>query len=169
MLVVALAGCSFGLPANPSRERTGTEVVDCEDVYVRPVLDTVALVAVLATTAAILKYKDECYAIDCLFLPYAVVGSITMPFAVVHGYSSVSRCRSAKRRIARQHVIDEARVQREIARDTAWQLTKQAAAAARNNQCDEVRTTSRRVHALDEEFHATVFTRDVAIARCLAD
>ncbi len=52
-------------------------------------------------------------------------------------------------------------------RIAAWDLTKQAAAAARQADCAKVRELSRRVAALDADFHASVFVRDVAIARCL--
>jgi hypothetical protein len=48
-----------------------------------------------------------------------------------------------------------------------WALTQQAQAAARADRCDEVRELGVKVKALDDDFHAVVFMRDVAIKRCL--
>jgi hypothetical protein len=54
-------------------------------------------------------------------------------------------------------------------RDEAWELTKLAAAAARDGKCDLVCVNDRIVREIDFEFHEVVFMRDVAIARCLAE
>jgi hypothetical protein len=53
-------------------------------------------------------------------------------------------------------------------RGEAWSLTQQAQTAARANDCATVRQLSAQVAALDASFHAVVFSRDVAIAGCLA-
>jgi hypothetical protein len=54
-------------------------------------------------------------------------------------------------------------------REAAWQVTKQAASAARETPaaCDRVRELGERVRALDAGFYATVFFRDPAILTCL--
>lgn len=52
-------------------------------------------------------------------------------------------------------------------RPEAWELTKRAQGAARANDCASVLDLDAKVRALDESFHALVFLRDVAIARCL--
>jgi hypothetical protein len=54
-----------------------------------------------------------------------------------------------------------------FARESAWSVTKRAAAAARAADCATVKAADARVRELDADFHATVFVRDVAIARCL--
>jgi hypothetical protein len=56
---------------------------------------------------------------------------------------------------------------RERNRATAWELTKQAAGAAREEDCTQVQAIAPRVRELDLDFHASVFMRDVAIQRCL--
>lgn len=58
---------------------------------------------------------------------------------------------------------------RERNRAAAWELTKQAADAARSQDCTQVQAIAPRVHELDTEFHVSVFMRDVAIQRCLRE
>jgi hypothetical protein len=58
-------------------------------------------------------------------------------------------------------------VQDSLARERAWTLTKSAAAAARDGDCETAIAHGVDVRALDSEFHATVFMHDVAIKRCL--
>jgi hypothetical protein len=56
---------------------------------------------------------------------------------------------------------------RERRRAEAWELTKQAEAAARSADCTQVQAIDPRVRDLDLEFHGVVFMRDIAIQRCL--
>ena len=58
---------------------------------------------------------------------------------------------------------------RERNRATAWELTKQAADAARSQDCTQVQAIAPRVRDLDLDFHVSVFMRDVAIQRCLRE
>jgi hypothetical protein len=53
------------------------------------------------------------------------------------------------------------------ARRQAWELTKQAQAAARANDCGSVLTISGKVQTTDADFYDTIFIKDAAIRRCL--
>jgi hypothetical protein len=56
---------------------------------------------------------------------------------------------------------------RERHRAAALQLTRQAADAARMEDCTQVQAIAPRVRDLDGDFHLSVFMRDAAIQRCL--
>jgi hypothetical protein len=95
-------------------------------------------------------------------LPLAVAGGIGMsafpkPDAITAqqraGYAEQLRAVEASDAAAR--------------RARAWSITKQAAERARAGDCPTVREREREVESVDAEFHATVFLRDAAIARCL--
>jgi hypothetical protein len=58
--------------------------------------------------------------------------------------------------------------QRAEARAVAWKWTKDLAESARAGDCERVKRRAPEVQAVDPELYATVFVRDVAIARCLA-
>lgn len=72
--------------------------------------------------------------------------------------------RAREEKAARAKAEHDARV---ATRDRMWWLTKQAAAAARADDCAQVAVFEREVWTGDVDFYARVFARDVAIARCL--
>ena len=51
-------------------------------------------------------------------------------------------------------------------REDAWALTKQAQASARDGDCAKVIELSAQVGALDRDFYADVFMKDVAVQHC---
>jgi len=62
----------------------------------------------------------------------------------------------------------ERAAQRDSVRERAWLITTAIESAARAGDCAAVVRADAEVAALDADFHATVFRRDAAIARCLA-
>jgi hypothetical protein len=103
-----------------------------------------------------------------IWAPALPIISIGMLEAAARGYGYVRQCRDAKRRgaeLARRKSAEQASAR---ARAQAGALWKRAAAAARGNDCATVVELDPQILELDLEFHAVVFARDVAIARCLA-
>jgi hypothetical protein len=62
----------------------------------------------------------------------------------------------------------ERKRERAEARQVAWKLTQDLAESARANDCARVKRRAPQVQALDPDFYASVFLRDVALARCMA-
>lgn len=56
-----------------------------------------------------------------------------------------------------------------VNRERALSRTEEAVHAARSGDCATVRIHARAVQFMDAELYATVFVRDVAIQRCLAE
>ena len=170
-VVMLLAGCT-AFVQGPPKERTGVSpVIDCTDSYALPSIDLGLTAALITGTIAGWKYSDsltdECGGLGCFILPMATAMIIMMPIVTLHGFERVRACREVKERDQRWRAEEEARNARERAREHAWILTKQAAIAARAENCALVRETSVKVLAADADFHASVFVNDVAIARCL--
>jgi hypothetical protein len=104
--------------------------------------------------------------------------AVALPSALLSGASAVfgaiehSRCttrRERQRFTALAPLAAPAQPDARIVADTrerAWQITRRAAAAARTDNCASVIELDAQVRQLDEEFHAIVFARDAAIARC---
>lgn len=173
-IALALTACVTG----PPRQRGRAVPVDCTTSYAAPVAHT-ALAATLAVAAVALVQSvrtdddpEACGGVCPLFLAQLVVGAPIAGIYAAHSYAQVHACRETKARVRIEIAEDEAeaaaQTQRRAARERAWRLTLTAQADARAANCDAVRTTSDTVLGLDEEFHRTVFVRDVAIARCLA-
>jgi hypothetical protein len=136
-----------------------------------------AVLATSATAASVLVLfwphsaapdgQVDCTRLFCDRAPVAAALFMTASaFAIsaVSGNESRNECRANA--VARQQRIDEDAVREK--RQQAWMITKSASQAARDGECAAVASASRAVKAIDADFHATVFLRDVAIARCVA-
>jgi hypothetical protein len=166
LLVLSLTACSWYAKGSPKR-RVRAAPIECTDSYVRPIADTVG-VAASATVGAMIVRDGECGALDCFAGPMFIALAPIMAFTALDGYAKVHACRAKQHEIRIEMIAERAAEERATARAAAWRITKHAAGAARAGNCDDVRASDRRVRELDAEFHATVFVRDVGIARCLA-
>lgn len=162
LLLALLPACSLTVLETPKRD---ARVRDCTNHYTAPIVDVGLFAATATTTIAVSAQHayNECTALGCVALPLAVVTMIVLPIAALHGFEVVHRCRTEQAYIARM----DRQERRAADRHRAWNLTKEAAAAARTGDCARVRRTSPVVQGLDGEFHSAVFARDVAIASCL--
>lgn len=116
----------------------------------------VGLVGILATgTAAVVlpSQEDALTTAGIAFVPVAVLGALLY----------VSTASGASKETA------PALTRKERHQLAAWELTKQAATAARQRDCTQVQAIAPRVFDLDHDFHMVVFMRDVAIQRCLRE
>lgn len=109
-------------------------------------------ILVVATTASLLPaHEDTLMTAGIAFVPISVLGALVY----------ISTDKMATEQPA------PTLTRRERRRLTAWELTKQAAVAARSEDCTQVQAIASRVRDLDQDFHVSVFMRDVAIQRCL--
>lgn len=114
------------------------------------------LVGVLTsvTIASAIPAREDTFTTAGLaFIPVAVLGALLYITT-----DSIAR-RKPERPLSR----------RERHQAAAWDLTKQAASAARAEDCTQVQAIAPRVRDLDADFHVSVFMRDVAIQRCLRE
>jgi hypothetical protein len=102
--------------------------------------------------AAVPAHEDTIMTIGLVFVPISVLGAL-----VYIATDEQANERDHGPKLTR----------RERKRLEAWELTKQAEQAAREQDCTQVEAIDPRVHDLDLELHAVVFMRDVAIQRCL--
>jgi hypothetical protein len=165
MLVVVLAGCSFGLTSAPERRRP------CPTSQLGPAIDSAIAIGALAASIGIVVEGGDNYA-ESNASAYASMAGVTaalFTIAATRGFQNVAACKDHQRELARDALASQSRSSAPPpSRLAAWDLTKKAAAAARTGDCQTVVSADRALADLDREFRDTVFARDVAIARCLA-
>lgn len=170
LLCFVISACSFHGTGRPRRAVDGT--LRCSEEKALPVFDTVLAVATLGAAVWIVaetRNDDGGPGLaGGLAIPFAVFGAFETASAI-YGYRMVSTCRSAMEREREiQQSLAREREERARARGRAWAVTQEAAAAARRGDCTAALKLGEDVRALDAELHETVFTRDRAIAACIA-
>jgi hypothetical protein len=111
----------------------------------------VGMLAAGITASALPAHDKEIMTVGIAFIPISVIGALV--FITTNDKANEPPAPTLTRR--------------ERHRAEAWELTKQAATAAREYDCTQVQAIDPRVRDLDREFHGIVFLRDVAIRRCL--
>jgi hypothetical protein len=158
-LLLLVGGCSFGMTSSPRPHKP------CTTSDTAPIIDTVSAVALAAASVVVVVQSGEDYTTSDASA-YATMTGVTAfiyTIAATRGWMNVRSCRDHD--IELRH---EARVaQQKKAQEGMWKLARQAAASARSGDCATVAGVDRALKQVDAEFHATVFVRDEAIARCL--
>jgi hypothetical protein len=165
-LAFSLVACSFATTRPP---KSGEPDDTCNTSEVSPVLD--ASWAVLEGLVTMLVIQDAVSGgTDASGPVLAGVGATALfTGAAIYGFRNVRQCRNRNKDIAARAAEAEAlRAKLPAARDAAWQMTKQAHTAAIGGDCATASALGEVVRTTDEDFFASVFMRDVAIARCAA-
>jgi hypothetical protein len=170
VLLGFVTGCSLSFARAPEQP---TSIESCPRLGL-PVIDAVVGtglgIAALATlTAPALNNNTENGTDDLNAVVASVAFLIAATYALsaTYGYWTRRDCSAGVESSARLAKERDAQDQAFARRQGAWSVTKQAAAAARAGDCASVNAADAQVRELDADFHATVFVRDVAIARCL--
>jgi hypothetical protein len=148
---------------------TQEEELDCTEVSVMPKLDMAGAItgAVIGTFGAFRLHGGNP---DGLFLtPLLLVGALDLASGY-YGYQDLRRCKEAKfyQDDMRRRGLDDLTHQKRLEiQQQAHDLTEEAAAASRAEDCGAVWQIERQVEKLDEEFYRTVFRANIAIHRCL--
>ena len=168
LLCASLVGCVPMMKRAP-KPVPPDGVVECTDTTEIPLAMAIAAVVGAGALVYATTHLDE--AVDSggvLWVPVLATSTVELTFAAGLGYSYAHECRDAKRLGAERLAVVRRKAGQAKARAEANALWKRAFTAARSDDCMTVRELDLQVRDLDLEFHAIVFARDVAIARCLA-
>ena len=137
----------------------------------RALIDTVGAVGLGAMTGEAYVHRNDADSAAFIWVAPLAIGVAAFTASAVYGFIEPGVC---ERTVADQQRIQLEAAQRDERDRARFQARVQASArlraaaeAARRGDCESVRAASDDVLAIDREFHAVVFVRDVAIARCL--
>ena len=168
VFTVALSSCSFVFMKKAPPRDPGTRPVVCSQSNAFSYVDSIGAGVSVIIAALFLGRGFGPGGADMeeriLLVPLGIGAAAT---TVAYGWSAISANRSAERCRAfnAPPPVVEVPATNQV-RDEAWEITKGAAAAARNGDCAEVIAAGEKVRALDSEFYEVVFLGDAAIAKC---
>jgi hypothetical protein len=163
-LALLCSGCALVFTNAPEPGK------QCNDSEATPIADG-AFAALYGITMAIaIDDASGQGADDELVFAAVVLGGLTAlhAYSAVKGFDNIGKCRKYNREVYEQEVATQQRAVARRSTPEAWQLTKQAAIAARGGDCDTAASLGEVVRGLDADFYRTVFIRDAAINRCMA-
>ncbi len=169
--VISLGGCSYFNVKGPRTTAPPLEEeVDCTEESRVPEFDVGGAVgsAILGTIGCIRLHGAHD---DGLFMcPLLLVG-ILDGVSAAYGFRDLKRCKEANayQDDMRKRMVETEETKRSIEiRQQAHDLTEQAAAAARDDDCATVWDIERTLSKLDDDFYRTVFRNNIAIKHCLS-
>ncbi len=170
LVLVATAGCSYFNVTGPrTTAPPQEEELDCTEESKVPEFDIGgAIGAALLGTLGCYRLHDA-HADGLFMCPLLLVGALD-GVSAAYGYRDMRRCKEAKayQDDMRKRGLQEVETRRMIEiRQEAHDLTEQAAADARDDDCVGVWEIQNTLMKLDEEFYRTVFLANIAIRRCL--
>lgn len=165
-LLFLMAGCSLVFTNSPKPETT------CNTSEASPIADGVFMLGYALATVELIKESTDQYSGDDEIPAAILTAGLGALFgaSAYYGVNNIDKCRRHNKELYDQQVAESSRpvrAQVPVPRKDAWQLTKHAAIAARNNDCATVIAIDEVVSTLDPEFYRTVFMRDVGIVRCM--
>lgn len=167
VLLVVLSGCSLAFTNAPKAEEPDKP---CNDSEASPIADAaIAIVYGVGLVVAVSQMTEPYPDSEAQGLAIGSgLGAAIFGASAIYGFTNIGKCRRHNKELYEDSLRSQQGAEPPASRRDAWQLTKQAAAAARGGDCETTAALEQVVRGLDAEFHRTVFMRDAAIIQCTA-